>query len=765
MSQVKNFNRREFMALTGRSGGVFMLGSALGSFGLSSIASAKIIGEKTDGAGSELGAFVTIKGDGSIEIICHRAEMGQGILTSVPQIIADELEADWDQVTAVLGNADPKYGAQNTGGSASIRNFFSHIRQMGAVARDMLEQAAADQWSVSKDQVKAQKHAVVHKTKGLSLSFAELAEAASKLAVPDVATVTLKDSADYKLIGKEDIALQGLENIVTGQAVYAQDIQLPGLLIASIERPPVVGGKVKSFDASEAKKVSGVIDVIQLKDRSFPVNVKPMSGVAVLATNTWAAIEGRKKLEIEWDHGANVTHDSEAYKKDLIKKVASKSKQSRVEGDVYAHTFDSNRTIEATYTVPYHHHMSMETPAATAVVEGDRCRVWSGTQAPQWGKGLVLEELGWDPKTDYDKVEFNTTFMGGAFGRKSKNDFTIEAVELAVASGKPVKVVWSREDDVKHGFYHSIAANYIKAELTDDNRSDNWIQRVVAPPIAWIFNDKTTHLQDGDLSLGFADIPFDIKNLSCETPEVTTHVRTGWLRSVGNINNAFALGSFVDELANKAGISTQEMWLNLLGEDRNFNPREEGFKGYTHYGQLKDDKVREEYLLQISRFKGVLNEVVKQSGANQKLPAGQGWGVSLAASFSSYAAAATKVSVVDDKVTVLEMHTAIDCGLVITPDRVRSQMEGAMIMGLSMALESEITMKDGAIVQNNFYDYPVSRMTQVPDLHVHLVKSDEAPGGVGEPGLPPILPSITNAIFHASGTRVRDLPVKKTMKV
>lgn len=759
MSQVKNLNRREFMALTGRTGGVLMLGSALGSLGVTAIASAMPVADNTDGFGQQLGTFVTIKEDGSVDIICHRAEMGQGILTSVPQIIADELGADWSRVNAVLGNADPKYGDQNTGGSASIRNHFAHIRQMGATARDLLEQAAANQWGVDKSKVKAQNHQVIYQHK--SLSFAELATAAAKLPIPDVASLTLKDSDDYTLIGKEDIALQGLDQIVTGQATYAQDIQLPGMLIASIERPPVVGGKVKSFDATEAKKVSGVVDVIRLKDRSFPVNVKPMSGVAVLATNTWAAIEGRKKLKIEWDHGENVSHDSETYKQDLIKKVAIKGKEARVEGDVYAHEFDSTKTIEATYTVPYHHHMSMETPAATAVIEGDRCRIWSGTQAPQWGKNLVLEELGWDPKTAYENVEFNTTLMGGAFGRKSKNDFTIEAVELAKASGKPVKVVWSREDDVKHGFYHSTAANYIKAELTEDNRSDNWIQRVVAPPIAWIFNDKATHLTDGDLSLGFADIPFDIKNLSCETPEVTTHVRTGWLRSVGNINNAFALGSFVDELAAKAGISTQQMWLNLLGEDRTFDPRTEGFKAYTHYGQ--GDK--EQYYLQISRFKGVLQEVVAKSGADQTLPKGQGWGISIAASFNSYAAAATKVSVVDDKVTVLEMHTAIDCGLVITPDRVRSQMEGAMIMGLSMAMESEITVKDGAVVQNNFYDYPVSRMPQVPDLYVHLVQSDEAPGGVGEPGLPPILPSITNAIFHASGTRIRDLPIKKTMKV
>ncbi|MFQ3324879.1 MAG: isoquinoline 1-oxidoreductase beta subunit [Pseudomonadales bacterium] len=762
MSQIKNLSRRQFIALTGRAGGALMLGSALG---VAPLAAAKSTAAKTDGFGSTLGAFVTIKNDGQVEIICHRTEMGQGILTSVPQIIAEELEADWGQVIAVLGNADPKYGDQNTGGSASIRRFFVHIRQMGAVARDMLEQAAADQWAVDKSQVAASNHSVVDKVSGNSLSFAALAEAASKLTVPAVESVTLKDSANFTLIGRDDIALQGVEDIVTGKTIYAQDIQLPGMLIASIERPPVVGGKVKSFDASEAKKVSGVVDVIQLKDRSFPVDTKPMSGVAVLATNTWAAIEGRKKLKIEWDHGANVTHDSAVYKKTLVEKVAIKSKAARVEGDVYAHQFDAGNTIEATYTVPYHHHMSMETPAATVVIEGDRCRVWSGTQAPQWGKEMVLEELGWDAETDYDKVEFNTTFMGGAFGRKSKNDFTIEAVELARASGKPVKVVWSREDDVKHGFYHSIAANYLKAELTPDNRSDNWIQRVVAPPIAWIFDDKVSHLQDGDLSLGFADIPFDIKNLSCETPEVTTHVRTGWFRAVGNINNAFALGSFVDELAVKAGISTPQMWLNLLGEDRSFDPRKEGYQGYSHYGQIKDDKAIDEYVLEISRYKGVLNEVVKKSGADQKLPAGQGWGISVAASFNSYAAAATKVEVVDGKVTLLEIHTAIDCGLVITPDRVRSQMEGAMIMGISLALESEITMKDGAVVQNNFYDYPVSRMSQVPDLFVHIVSSNEAPGGVGEPGLPPILPSITNAIFHASGTRVRDLPVKNIMKV
>lgn len=766
MSRFEKLGRREFLSLTGRSAGAFVLAtSSIGALSLmpDAVAKSEAVAKSNIDATStaDLGVFVSIDPQGAVEIICHRQEMGQGILTSVPQIIAEELCADWDKVTAVLGNADARYGNQSTGGSASIRRWIMHTRQMGAIARDMLEQAAAQQWNVDKSDVKANNHQVNNLKTGDSLSFGELATPASKLPVPAVDSVSLKPISDFTLVG-QDVALQGQADIVTGEAVYAHDIQLPNMLIASIERPPVVGGKVKSFDASEALKVAGVMDVVRLKDRRYPVNVWPVSGVAVLASNTWAATEGRKKLIVEWEHGANASHDSEAYKQDLINKVNAKAKSVRIEGkDIYSHTFDTQRTVEATYTVPYHHHMSMEPPAATAMIdENGICHIWSGTQSPQWGKRLAMQELELDPKTDGDKVQFNTTLMGGAFGRKSKNDFTIEAVELAQATGKPVKVVWSREDDVQHGFYHSIAANYFKAELNKRNGSDYWLQRVAAPPIGWIFDNNTSYLSNGDLSLGFADVPFDVKNMAFENQEVETHVRTGWVRAVGNINNAFGLGCFVDELAHKAGIPTRQMWMNLFGKDRLFDPRKEGFEGYTHYGQESDD-----YLLDIARFKAALNTVVEKSQAEQSLPKGQGWGISVAASFNSYAAAATKVAVTDGKVEVLEMHTAIDCGLVITPDRVVSQMEGAMIMGLSMTLESEITVKDGAIVQNNFYDYPVTRINKTPPMHVHLIRSEKAPGGVGEPGLPPILPSIANAIFHASGTRIRHLPVKKTLKI
>ena len=754
MNSIINISRRNFLNSMGLGGGAFVLGVGLPGISLaSSLANSP--------SPKSLGYFVSIAADGAVDIICHRSEMGQGIITSVPQIIADELGADWSRVTAIQGKADPKYGDQSTGGSASIRNFFPHIRQMGAVARDMLEQAAANTWEVDKSDVKAVNHYVVHTKSGKKLGFGELAEKAASLPMPDPKTVKLKPEAEFTIIGK-DVKLQGQEDIVRGKAVYAQDVQLPNMLIASIERPPVVGGKVKSFDAKEAKKVPGVVDVVKLKDRTLPVNVKPVSGVAVLATNTWAAQEGRKKLKVEWDHGGNASHNSETYKQDLVKKANTKGIVARNEGDVYSHKYDESKTVEATYTVPYHHHMTMETPAATAVVEGNTCRVWTGTQTPQWCKNLVMEELGLNAETDADKVEVNLALMGGAFGRKGKNDYTLEAVELAKATGRPVKVIWTREDDVKHGYYHSIAANYYKAELTKDNKADFWVQRVVHPPIGWIFDNNSDQPSDGNLSQSFADIPFDVNNISCETQKITTHVRTGWLRSVHNINNAFAMGCFVDELAAKANISTRQMWLNLIGKDRLINLQEEGFKGGDNYGKKPQDKG---YAIDTRRMKDLINFIADKANVDEKLPKGEGWGISYATSFNSYAAAATKVRVKDKKVEVLEMHTAIDCGLVITPDRVKSQMEGAMIMGLSMALQSEITAKDGVIEQGNFHDYPVSRINQVPPLHVHLVPSDKPPGGVGEPGLPPVMPSIVNAIYHASGVRVRDLPVNKVLEV
>ncbi len=746
---ISNVSRRGFLKSVGLQGSAMVLAAPF-----SMTSSAQYLTDETQP--HHLGLFVSIDVSGAVTIVNHRAEMGQGIITSVPQIIADELGADWSYVSVIQAEGDAKYGGQSTGGSASIRQFFTYIQQMGAIAREMLIQAAAKQLQVKPQTLVAEQHHIVHKASGQKLSFGTLAEAAAKVAIPDIKTLKLKKPAEFSLIG-QDVKLIAQADIVVGQAQYAQDKQLPSMLIASIERPPVVGGKVKSFDATEAKKVAGVVDVVRLKDRSWPVNTRPLGGVAVLANNTWAAHEARKKLKIEWDTqtdkitAANAKHDSKAYLKGLVAQVAQPGTPARKKGDVYAHRYDQAKTVEATYTVPYHHHMSMETPAATAYVHKGRCQVWTGTQTPQWAQNLIAEELG----IEKSKIEINMTLMGGAFGRKGKNDFTLEAVELSHKVGKPVKVVWTREDDVKHGFYHSIAANHLKAQVTDDGGADHWIQRVVYPPIGWIFDHNTKTLDGMALSFGFGDVPFELNHLSCEKYDVDTHVRTGWFRSVANINNAFALGCFVDELAVKTGQPTHKQWLKMLGKDRIVNPAKDQFETWTNYGQKSDA-----YALDTRRMKAVINALIDVSKADQPLPEGEGWGISYAHSFNSYVAAATKVRVKDGAWKALEMHTVIDCGIAVTPDRVNSQMEGAMIMGLTMAMDGEITLKDGAVEQNNFYDYPVARMPDVPPLFVKIIDSDASPGGVGEPGFPPILPSIANAIFHASGQRLRSTPLK-----
>ncbi|GLP96695.1 xanthine dehydrogenase family protein molybdopterin-binding subunit [Paraferrimonas sedimenticola] len=752
-SVIAQVSRRSFLKGMGLGGSALVLGGYLPGF-------ASLSANAKDNALRQLNVFVSIAPSGQTQIVCHRAEMGQGIHTSVPQIIADELEADWSQVVMLQGKADKSYGSQGTTGSSSIRRHFEELRRLGAAAKHMLMQAASERLGVPMIELRANNHKVIAKD-GRELGYGELAVAASELEAPKAETLTLKAQKDFSLIGKE-VKLFDLDDIVAGSAVYAQDIMLDNMLVASIVRPPVVGGKPKSVDDSEAMKVAGVKAVVTLKSRGYPVSTRPLGGVAVLATNTWAALKGRQALKVEWDDGDNAVHNTQSYMDELKSKVNQKGIEIRAKGDVYQHSYDKARTVEATYSVPYLNHTPMETPAATAWVQGEgadkRVQVWAGTQNPQWAQSQVMAELGID-KESPERAEINLTLMGGAFGRKSKADFILEAVELSDKVKQPVKVVWSREDDIQHGFYHSISANYLKAELTEKGTADHWIQRVAYPPIGWIFDTKRDMPNHGDLSVGFGDTPFALNNLSFETQKVSSHMRTGWVRSVACINNGFALGSFVDEMAVKAGISTRQMWLNLLGPDRLVDPRPEGFE-YSNYGMSWETNP-----IDIKRMKDLINWIADLAKIEEELPDNQGWGLSFLRSFGSYVAAATKVEVIDNKVKVLEMHTAVDIGVAVTPDRVKSQMEGAMVFGLSIALMGEISVVGGKVEQSNFHDAPVTRMDQVPPMYVHIMESNEAPGGVGEPGVPPIIPSITNAIYHASGVRVRDLPVNKVMKV
>jgi isoquinoline 1-oxidoreductase beta subunit len=744
-TELKNVSRRDFLKLSGVASTGLVLGVAVPS---------QMVWANAEHGTNQFNLFVSIEKDSRVNIVCHRSEMGQGIRTGIPQIVAEELCADWSKVNVVQGLANKAYGSQNTDGSRSIRNFYTTMRQMGATARTMLESAGAKFWKVSVAEVYAQEGFIINKTTGQKLSFGYLAELAASVTTPDVKSLTFKSPEDFTIIGKP-VPIVDLPQMVTGNTEFGQDVSIEGMVYASIERSPVIGAKVKSFNKDAALKVSGVIDVVAMPEQSFPVVFKPLNGVAVIAKNTWAALKGRKALQVEWDLGDNKTHDSAQYLEDLTKNIVTKGKTVRSTGDAYKAMSEASNKISATYTVPYLVHAPMEPPAATAVFSADGCEIWACTQAPQGVQQNVAGALG----LKQEQVKVNITLLGGGFGRKSKADFSVEAAVLAKQTGKPVKVIWSREDDIRSGYYHSISAQHYEAGLTEQNNVSAWIQRSAFPSIIWTFNDKVTEPSDMELGLGFGDMPLTIDNLSCEKHQATAHLRIGWMRSVCNIQHGFALGSFVDEVAITCGKSTQQTWLDLLGDDKLLDVGAQGFDYKNYDMPIKD------YPIDISRIKQVLNQVVDESNANEATKENEAWGISVHRSFLSYVAVATKVRVQDGQVKVLKMFNVIDAGQIVNPDRVKSQMEGAMIFGLSVALMGQIDVKDGAVVQSNYHDYPMLRINQSPDIHSSIVESRELAAGVGEPGVPPVAASLCNAIYRASGKRIRDLPVNKHLRV
>lgn len=745
--QAKTVSRRDFLKLTGITTGGLVIGSMLPI-------SMPVWAHGSASHDNTLNLFVTIETNGRVNIVCHRSEMGQGIRTSIPQIVADELCVAWEDVNVVQGLANEAYGSQNTDGSRSIRNFYAKMREMGATARTMLEQAAAEKWGLAITEVYAKDSFVVNKNNKQRISFGALAEAASKIKAPSPDSLTYKSKKEFKYIGKP-MQIVDLPDMVTGNTVFGQDIKLEGMLYASIERNPVVGSKVVSFDKNAAMKMSGVVDVFRMPDQPSPVVFHPSNGVAVIATNTWAAAQARKTLNIKWGDSPHASHNSSEYLAELNQRIVNKGKTIRSGGDAYAAMEAADRTVAATYTMPYLVHAPMEPPAATAVFKDGMCEVWACTQTPQSTQQNVAGALG----IAKENVKVNVTLLGGGFGRKSKPDFSVEAALIAKHAGKPVKVVWSREDDIRQGYYHAISSQHFSAGLGKDNSVNAWIQRTAFPSISWTFSGVTDEPSDGELSLGFGDVPFNVANLSCETHKAPAHIRIGWVRSVSNIQHAFAQGSFVDELAHASKVSTHKMWHQLLGDDRLVDPKEQGFE-YGNYGETP-----ERFPIDTKRLKHVLDDVVAQSGADKPTAKGEAWGISAHRSFVSYVAVATKVRVTGNKVSVLEIHSSIDAGTVVNPDRVRSQQEGSMIFGLSLAMMGEISIKEGAVEQSNYSDYQVLRMSQSPVIKTYIVESDEIPGGVGEPGTPPVAPSLTNAIFHASGKRIRDLPVNKHFSV
>jgi isoquinoline 1-oxidoreductase beta subunit len=678
--------------------------------------------------------------------------MGQGIRTCLPQIIADEMDADWDRIELIQALGDEKYGDQNTDGSTSIRRHFDLLRTAGASARAMLIGAAAAMWDVPAAECVTREHAVHHAASGRSAGFGELVGAAAGIEVPE--TVTFKSSEDYRYIGKSMDLLDGFA-MTTGQAAYGIDTVLPDMLYASIERCPAVGGTVTSLDDSAARAVAGVSHVLQLPEATSPVFFNPLGGVAVLADNTWAAQKGREALEVEWDLGANGQYDSTEYHAALSATARDVGKTVLERGDIDAAFAEAATTHEAEYFVPHLSQAPMEPPAATArMTEDGGCEVWACTQDPQAAQGTVAGVLG----IDKSLVKVNVTLLGGGFGRKSKGDFIAEAAWLARETGRPVKVTWTREDDIRHGFLHAVSAQCLRAGLDEDGNTTAWRQCTAFPSIGSTFDATTTGPGGFELGLGLVDNPYAIPNMRLETGDAQAHLRIGWLRSVCNIFHAFANCSFVDELSYLAGEDPKDHLLRLLGPPRQIDPADDGAK-YTNYSQGLDT-----HPIDTGRIAAVVEKVADMAGWGRVLAAGHGLGIAVHRSFLSTVGTVAEVSSGDDgKLVVHELWTAIDAGLVINPDRVKAQMEGAGIFGMSLALHGEITAKEGAVVQGNFDTYPVVRMNETPAaINVHIMDIDAPPGGVGEPGVPPVAPAIVNAYFAATGNRIRELPLRNS---
>jgi isoquinoline 1-oxidoreductase beta subunit len=745
-STIFKVSRRDFLKSTSMS----MSGLLLGISFSCSDTSKKLIGNPDYVFSPNL--FITLAGNGDVTLIAHRSEMGTGIRTSLPLVMADEMEADWNRVKVVQAVGDEKYGDQNTDGSYSVRMFFTPLRKAGATVRLLLEQAAAKEWGVEVSECRAQNHEVVH-TSGKTLGFGFLAEKAAALPIPEEGSVTLKSPKDFKYITKQS-SIVDLKDIVTGKAKFGLDNNhLPNTKIAVIKRNPEAGAGLKSFKMEEAMKVPGVLKVFTLDAPGFPTNFnKPLGGVVVVAENTWAALEGRKAIDVTWSKGINADYDSYTYSDDMLKRAKTKGKVRRENGQIDKGLANAKKIIEADFIVPHLAHTAMETPCALAHVHDNVCEVWAPVQDPQGVRKSLAAALGMDVKA----VTVNITLLGGAFGRKSKPDFVVEAALISRDMGTPIKILWTREDDIQHDFYHFPSAQYVKVGIDENNKVTSWLHRSVFPTIGGTSDANAKEPGKEELSMGMIDLPLVIDNVCCETQEAKVKTRIGWLRSVANIHHAYAVGCTLDEVAQARGVDPIQNMLELLGTDRmiDFNSLTSEFWNYG-------EKV-EEFPWSTARFRNVIETAKAKSNWGKSLPKGSGQGFAAHRSFLTYVACVVEV-VVDakNKIRIPKVDYVVDCGIPVNPERIKAQFEGGAAFAASLALKSEITVRNGAVEQSNFNNYQVGRMTDSPyETAVHIIESNEKPTGVGEPPVPPFIPALCNAIYAATGKRIKQLPVR-----
>jgi isoquinoline 1-oxidoreductase beta subunit len=663
--------------------------------------------------------WLSIDRDGLVTITNSVPEMGQGSLTTTTIIIADELDADWNKIRVNQAPADPKRyanpitGSQSYGGSRGVRDHMEMWRKSAAAAREMLKQAAANEWGVPVDSVDTEPGVVVHKPTGRKLAYGQLVDRAQALPVPQ--SPKLKTPDKFRYIGKNLHRLDSPDK-ATGRGIYGMDVQVPGMLVASIERAPVVsGGKVQSFDATAAKAVPGVKHVVQVTN-----------GVAVVADRFPAAVAGRRALKVTWDLGPMAQVSSARISADYAALSKQPGQVARKEGDADKALGAGGRTLEATYEVPFLEHACMEPMNATAQVMPDACVVWAPTQNPGGTQATAARLTGLPP----EKVTVNTTLLGGGFGRRGEVDFIVDAVETAKAVGAPVKLMWTREDDIQHGFYRPATYNVCRAALDGGGTPIAWWHRIVGPGILAQKGRMPANTSvDPAAVSGARDLPYDIPNLQVEWVNKDWGVPLGFWRSVGSSQNAFITESFIDELAHLAGKDPFEYRRALLGKS--------------------------------PRHKAVLEMAAARANWGAPLPAGRGRGIAVASSYGSYAAHVIEASVAPDgAVRVHRVVCAIDCGIAVNPDQVKAQMEGGAVYALTAALYGQITLDKGGVQQSNFHNYPLMRINEMPVVETHILDSGEAPGGLGEPGVPPVAPALCNALFALTGKRIRTLPIR-----
>jgi isoquinoline 1-oxidoreductase beta subunit len=718
---IENVSRRNFIKQSGAVAGGLWLGITLPNMAMAKLG----IAQK---AAFNPNAFIHIAENGDTLIYCGRCEMGQGISTALPAAVADELEADWSRVTVKQADGNEElYGPQATGGSRSIRVMYIPMREAGAAAKAMLISAAAKKWQIATDDCKADSHFVINLKTKEKLPYGQLASLVADMPVPE--NVTLKSKPDYKYIGK-DIPRHNQGDIVKGELTYGVDTKMPGLKYAAVLHCPVFEGKLKSVDKTAAMAMPGVEAVVEIPRMEVPFG--SIGGVGVVADNTWTAQQAIKRLVIEWDLGPNKKYDSKVYKAQLVKNVEAPAELAAERGDITLAFENAKHTHSATYTGGHLSHSPMEPNASVVWVQENSCEVWAATQSPADIQTVLAQYLDRKPKD----ILVHVTMAGGAFGRKFKCDYVQEAAALSKAVNAPVQLTWSREEDTRTGYYHSINAQHIEAAVDEDGNVSGWLHRAAFMPIASLFDDSVERAPKGSLDDIF-NHPFGIENMRTESGEAKRHTRIGWYRAVYAIFYGFAFGVFTDEMANKVGKDTLTFLNNIY--DNNKKPKQQA---------------------QVRRSKGVLALAAKESKwyARDKLPKNQGMGIAVHYSFQSYVAMAVLVEVDGDKIKVLEVDCAVDCGQVLNIDSAKAQMEGAVVMATALSLRTEIVFREGAVVNSNFHNYPVLRINEMPKVRSHFIDNGDEPTGLGEPGLGPLPAALSNAVFAASGKRYRDLP-------